>query len=178
MPVKQLPRNAHIDHLKYQAKDLLTAVAARDPQVAQRIREFHPPFGKAADAEIFGARLLLSDAQFTIASEYGFPSWARLRKRTANTTMPTTRAGSKSGLRPNRRTSRIVDPALKTIRGMCCDFWVRLSSLPTIAPCGRWHAHLPQRLSTLMSKYRSKARTRKGVAAAVLLRPRRGACIQ
>lgn len=80
MPTKHLPTNANIAHLKYQAKDLVTALAARDPQVAQRIREFHPRFEKSTDNVIFGAKLKLSDAQLVIAREYGFPSWARLRK--------------------------------------------------------------------------------------------------
>ena len=57
MPTKPLPSNANIDHLKYQAKDVLTGLAARDPQVAQRIREFHPRLNKATDAVIFDAKL-------------------------------------------------------------------------------------------------------------------------
>jgi Ankyrin repeats (3 copies) len=79
MPVKRLPSNPNLDHLKYQAKDLLKGHAARNPAVAQRLREFHPRFGRARDAEIFDSRLRLSDAQLAIAREYGFPSWARLR---------------------------------------------------------------------------------------------------
>jgi ankyrin repeat protein len=94
MPVKGLPSNPNLDHLKYQAKDLLKAHAARDPGVAQRIREFHPRFNRARDAEIFSARLTLSDAQLAIAREYGFPSWPRLKKhiekptRADNLTLP------------------------------------------------------------------------------------------
>jgi len=42
MPVKPLPPDADLNHLKYQAKDLLKARTEHDPQVAQRIREFHP----------------------------------------------------------------------------------------------------------------------------------------
>jgi hypothetical protein len=80
VPTKHLPPNANIDHLKYQAKDLMTAFANRDPQVAQRIREFHPKFEKSTDNVTFGAKLKLSDAQLVIAREYGFPSWVRLRK--------------------------------------------------------------------------------------------------
>ena len=49
MPIKGLAPNANLDHLKYQAKDLLKAHAAHDPQVAQRIREFHHKFDKSAD---------------------------------------------------------------------------------------------------------------------------------
>jgi hypothetical protein len=80
MPVKPLPPSANLDHLKFQAKDLLKAHASRDPQVAQRIREFHPRFDKSTDAWIFDATLRLSDAQLTIARECGFPSWVRLKR--------------------------------------------------------------------------------------------------
>ena len=79
MPVRRLPSNPNLDHLKYQAKDLLKEHAAHMPGVAQRIREFHPRFGRATDAEIFDTRLSLSDALLAIAREYGFPSWARLK---------------------------------------------------------------------------------------------------
>jgi hypothetical protein len=79
MPVRRLPSNPNLDHLKYQAKDLLKEHTAHTPEVAQRIREFHPRFGRATDAEIFDAQLSLSDAQLAIAREYGFPSWARLK---------------------------------------------------------------------------------------------------
>jgi ankyrin repeat protein len=81
MPVRPLPSNPNLDHLKYQAKDLLKEHSARTPGVAQRIREFHPRFSHATDAEIFSAELKLSDAQLTIARESGFPGWARLKAR-------------------------------------------------------------------------------------------------
>jgi hypothetical protein len=80
MPVKGLPQNANLEHLKYQAKDLLKAHAERDPQVAQRIREFHPKFEKSTDNQIFKAKLKLTDAQLAIARERGFASWARLKR--------------------------------------------------------------------------------------------------
>jgi len=80
MPVRPLPSKPNLDHLRYQAKDLLRAQAARNPAFAQRVREFHPRFSAATDAEVFDAKLSLSDAQLTIAREYGFPSWARLKR--------------------------------------------------------------------------------------------------
>ena len=80
MPVRCLPSNPNLDHLKYQAKDLLKERTAHTPGVAQRIREFHPRFRRATDAEIFDAQLSLSDAQLAVAGEYGFPSWARLKR--------------------------------------------------------------------------------------------------
>jgi hypothetical protein len=88
MPVKRLPPNPNLDHLKYQAKDLLEErTAAHTLEVAQRIREFHPGFRRATDAEIFDAQLSLSDAQLTIAREYGFPSWARLKRHIEKPTL-------------------------------------------------------------------------------------------
>lgn len=81
MPVRPLPENPSLQHLKYQARDLLKGHAAHDPAVAQRIREFNPRWAKASDAEIFAARLTLSDAQLAIAREYGFASWTRLKRR-------------------------------------------------------------------------------------------------
>jgi hypothetical protein len=81
MPVKPLPSDPNINHLKHQAKDLLKAHAVRSPDSAQRIREFHPRFGKATDNEIFLAPFRLADAQLTIARERGFVSWPRLKSR-------------------------------------------------------------------------------------------------
>lgn len=81
MPTKRLPSGPNLDHLKHQARDLLKAHAAGDPEASQRLREFHPRFGRSADAAIRSAKLTLSDAQLAIAREYGFPSWARLKAR-------------------------------------------------------------------------------------------------
>ncbi len=87
MPVRRFPSNPNLDHLKYQAKDLLNERTVCTLRVAQRIREFHPRFAGAADAEIFNARFGLSDAQLTIAREYGFSSWARLKRHIEKPTL-------------------------------------------------------------------------------------------
>jgi Ankyrin repeats (3 copies) len=87
MPVRRLPSNPNLDHLRYQAKDLLKDHDARNQAAAQRIREFHPRFNRATDAEIFDAQLSLGDAQLTIAREYGFPSWARLKRHIEKPTL-------------------------------------------------------------------------------------------
>jgi hypothetical protein len=87
MAVRVLPANPSLAHLKYQAKDLLKAHAARDLAAAQLIREFHPRFSKATDAEIFDAPLKLSDGQLTIAREAGFPSWTRLKRHIEKPTL-------------------------------------------------------------------------------------------
>lgn len=87
MPVRVLPPNPNLEHLKYQAKDLMKDQAAHNAGAAQRIREFHPRFGRAADAEIFAAGFKLSDAQLTIAREAGFPSWTRLKRHIERPTL-------------------------------------------------------------------------------------------
>jgi hypothetical protein len=80
MPVRQLPAEPSLDHLKHQAKSLLRDHAAHIPASAQRLREFHPRFAKLPDTAIFAARLTLSAAQCAIAREHGFPSWPRLKR--------------------------------------------------------------------------------------------------
>ncbi len=80
MPVKSLPPTPDLGHLKHQARDLLNAHRARDAEAAQRLREFHPRLTGASDHAIFAATLRLSDAQLALAREYGFASWARLKR--------------------------------------------------------------------------------------------------
>jgi ankyrin repeat protein len=79
MPTKRLPSRPDLEHLKHQAKDLLADFRARQLDAFQRIREFHPRFNAASDAEIGAAALILSDAHLAIAREYGFDSWPRLK---------------------------------------------------------------------------------------------------
>ena len=86
MPVRRLPSQPNLDHLKHQAKDLVKEHGAGDLAAAQRIREFHPRFSRSADDEIFAASLKLSDAQLTIAREAGFQSWPRLKRLIENPT--------------------------------------------------------------------------------------------
>jgi len=75
MPTRQLPPRANIKHLKSQARDLRTSARSNNASATQRVREFHPGVG-ADDA--LPDPFLLSDAQITIAREYGFKSWPRL----------------------------------------------------------------------------------------------------
>jgi hypothetical protein len=79
MPTKPLPIHPSLAHLKQQAKDLLRSHRLQTMEASQRIREFHPRFRSASDAEIANATFALSDALLTIAREYGFPSWPRLK---------------------------------------------------------------------------------------------------
>lgn len=80
MPSKSLPSSPSLDHLKYQAKDLLKARQAQDPAAFQRLREFHPKFARLSADELKVATLSLQDAQLVVAREYGFESWPRLKQ--------------------------------------------------------------------------------------------------
>jgi hypothetical protein len=81
MPIKSLPSSPSLDHLKHQAKDLLAAVNARDPEALSRIREFHPTFANREEDAGFS----LADAQLVIAREYGFESWPKLKRHILST---------------------------------------------------------------------------------------------
>lgn len=79
MPTKWLPDSAHIDQLKHQAKDLLRDFRDGQMTAFQRVREFHPRFSKVADSQMSYHSFKLSDAQLSIAREYGYRSWPRLK---------------------------------------------------------------------------------------------------
>jgi len=79
MPHKTLPSHPSLDHLKSQARDLLAGQRAARLDANQRIREFHPSFRGSSDAEISSAKFALADAYLTIAREYAFASWPKLK---------------------------------------------------------------------------------------------------
>ena len=76
MTAKELPSRPDLDQYRKQAKDLLKSYKSSDADALTRVTQHHPEFrkaGSAADARAF----LLSDAQWVIAREHGFESWAR-----------------------------------------------------------------------------------------------------
>ncbi|WP_297341912.1 hypothetical protein [Pseudophaeobacter sp.] len=85
MPTKFLPASADINHLKHQAKDLLSDFRNGKMSAYQRIREFHPKMAQLTDDAISGQTFSLSDALLSIAREYGYPSWPRLKTVVAET---------------------------------------------------------------------------------------------
>jgi Ankyrin repeats (many copies) len=74
MSMRPLPAKPSLDHLRQQARALQRSVRAGDPAAAERLGRVHqsPP----ADP----AEFAMSAALLTVAREYGFPSWARLRR--------------------------------------------------------------------------------------------------
>jgi ankyrin repeat protein len=81
MNAKELPARPSLDQYKKQAKDLLKACKARDPEALQRIKKYHLRFDKLSDSEIGRVKTTLADAQLAIAREHGFESWLKFAKR-------------------------------------------------------------------------------------------------
>lgn len=75
MPVRALPVRPNLDQLKHQAKDLLRAFRAGDPEAVWDFAEFHPDTVDAVNAK-------LADAQLVLARSYQSPSWPRLVQAT------------------------------------------------------------------------------------------------
>ena len=67
--VRQLPTNPSLEHLKKEAKALLKALRADDPDALARM-DRHPRSGDTRKGE-----MQLADAQHVLALEYGFGTW-------------------------------------------------------------------------------------------------------
>lgn len=104
MPTKRLPASADITHLKHQAKDLLSDYRDGQMSAYQRIREFHPKMSGLSDEAIAAQTYTLSDALLSIAREYGYASWPRLK------TVVAQQSGQEATLNHN---DRITDDAFR-----------------------------------------------------------------
>lgn len=71
MSKQKLPVRPNLDQLKNQAKDLLRAIRAGEPEALADLQTFH-------SAKIFPANVKLADAQLVLARSYGSPGWPRL----------------------------------------------------------------------------------------------------
>jgi len=71
MPSRSLPARPNLDQLKHQAKDLLKAHRAGDPEAADDFAAFHPE-------RVSPVRAKLADAQLVLARSYNASSWTRL----------------------------------------------------------------------------------------------------
>ncbi len=76
MTAKELPSRPHLDQYRKQAKDLLKSYKSGDADALTRVTQHHPEFRKVVSAIDTGA-FRLSDAQWVIAREHGFESWAK-----------------------------------------------------------------------------------------------------
>jgi hypothetical protein len=72
-----LPERPSLEYLRKEAKALLRAQRAGDRNVCEALR-FLRRFTYATDQDILSAQLSLHEAQFALAMDYGFASWAQL----------------------------------------------------------------------------------------------------
>ena len=77
---KNLPTRPNLDHLRRQAKALLSALEARETEAVSTILK-NLPVAKGMTAEqVLGTRFRLADAQSAIARKSGFGSWPHLAR--------------------------------------------------------------------------------------------------
>src|SRR6188768_3797234 len=71
MPNRHLPVRPDLEQLKRQAKELLAAIRAHDPEALADLAAYHPQ-------PIAPDKAKLADAQLVLARSYQAPSWNRL----------------------------------------------------------------------------------------------------
>jgi uncharacterized protein (TIGR03067 family) len=77
---KDLPPRPHLDHLRRQAKALLSALASGDPEAISTISSHLPAAQGLTAAQVRLMPLRLADAQSAIARKTGFASWPHLAR--------------------------------------------------------------------------------------------------
>jgi Ankyrin repeat len=71
MAQRHFPVRPNLEQLKHQAKDMLKAIRAGEPDALEDLRVFHSKTVAPGAAK-------LADAQHVLARSYGLPSWSRL----------------------------------------------------------------------------------------------------
>jgi ankyrin repeat protein len=100
-PTPRLPARPSLEHLRKQAKDLLRDYRAGDAGAAGRVR--------AVIRRDATRGLALADAQFVVAREYGFQSWAALAQHVERVNPTQATAPHRPPIRPlELRTSPVV----------------------------------------------------------------------
>jgi GNAT superfamily N-acetyltransferase len=95
-PLRHLPERPDLDQLRHQARDLQRAAARGEPEATERIRAVSP-------------LTTLSAAQLTLAREYGFPSWPKLRAEVERWNRDGADGGRTSPAAPTRYVIRPVE---------------------------------------------------------------------
>jgi uncharacterized protein (TIGR03067 family) len=77
---KNLPARPNLDHLRRQAKALLSALESHEPDAVSTIQRHLPAAKDLPAAKVLGTRYRLADAQLAIARKTGFASWPHLAR--------------------------------------------------------------------------------------------------
>ena len=75
---RRLTPRPNLEHLRGQAKDLLSSYRTGEPAALKLFREFLPEAAGAPARTAAGRPYVLADAQSAIARQHGFPRWPRL----------------------------------------------------------------------------------------------------
>ena len=76
---RSLPARPSLENLKKQAKTLLRSHSSHDASVCPALRQLKR-FSRLSDEEVLESKLSLAEAQYALAMDYGFPSWAALKE--------------------------------------------------------------------------------------------------
>jgi len=76
---KLLPVRPSLENLRKQAKTLLKSHSSRDASALPLLRQLRR-FSRLSDGQILSSPLSLAEAQYALAMDYGFPSWAALKE--------------------------------------------------------------------------------------------------
>jgi hypothetical protein len=131
-----LPARPSLEQLRKQAKELLRDYRAGTPAAAERVRAVLPRLEKPED-------VILADAQFVLAREYGFESWPKLVHHVA-------------GLQPAGRLERLAQMAKNIVAACTSDDAAALRRVNelfgrTFTP-DELRAQVRQRLSALVGQ--------------------------
>lgn len=77
---KNLPSRPNLDHLRRQAKALLSALETRETEAVSTILKHLPAAKGMTEEQVLGTRFRLADAQSAIARKNGFGSWPHLAR--------------------------------------------------------------------------------------------------
>jgi uncharacterized protein (TIGR03067 family) len=77
---KNLPARPNLEHLRRQAKELLSALASRETAAAETIQKYLPSAKKLGLAQVLKNHYRLADAQSAIARKTGFAAWPHLAR--------------------------------------------------------------------------------------------------
>lgn len=78
---RDLPERPHLDVPKREARELLAAWRAAQPEAFARIRRRHPKYRDVAEDVLKAAPFKLADAQLVVAGEYGLGNWTTLKRK-------------------------------------------------------------------------------------------------
>src|SRR5690349_1755179 len=77
---KNLPARPNLDHLRRQAKSLLSSLESGDPKAVATILKHLPAAGGMTAEQVQRTSFRLADAQSAIARKTGFASWPQLAR--------------------------------------------------------------------------------------------------